>query len=189
MHPLQFRGILKRVHGSLLPSQGNGGRVDCLLTGNPAPLPPWAAALSRVRAVPGLCTAGGEAVTNARPLVPPSKPTRGGTTLPSGNPAPLQPPRGGAVPCQVVVGAPGASPFGQHATAPLDQPVKKSIGSILRSHGRRRRSSRSFGSQVILPLLPPVRTIVPMRDHGEWMTSQHSLGEQLGLQCRKLIFR
>jgi hypothetical protein len=25
--------------------------------------------------------------------------------------------------------------------------------------------------QVILPFLPPMRTIVPMRSHGEWITS------------------
>jgi hypothetical protein len=38
----------------------------------------------------------------------------------------------------------GALPLGQHATAPLDQPVRKSIGSILRIAGRRRSCSRFF---------------------------------------------
>ena len=68
---------------------------------------------------------------------------------------------------QQVVGAPGPSPFGQHATAPFDQPVRKSIGSWLRIVGRRRSCFRFFGSQVILPPFPPVRTIVPIRDQGE----------------------
>ena len=45
----QFRVIPEQAHGSLLPSQGNGGRVDCLPPGSPAPLPQGVAALSRVR--------------------------------------------------------------------------------------------------------------------------------------------